>query len=106
MNQTQRMIEVRDAVAAAFAVRGPDLTGSRRPEPLATARHVAIYLMHLEGHHYRAIEAFMNRKTSLVWYASHSIRERIPLEAALHAKFEQLCKTLSINPGDSGVNKP
>src|SRR4051812_48174234 len=98
-----RMLQICFEVAEAYDLTVRDLLSPRRYEPLATARHLAIYLMRLEGHCATSIEDYLNRKASLVCYARQAIQDRLPLEPALRAQFEKLCHTLKINPGDSGV---
>jgi hypothetical protein len=94
------------AVASEFKVTVRALRGQARHEPLATARMMAIYVLFLNGFGYPAICKYLNRRIGGCTYARCAIRERLTVDAQLRQRFQRLAETLSINPGDSGVNKP
>lgn len=71
------------AVSKYYKVSVADILGSRKPEPLATIRGVAIYLGRQRGFTDRVLEAFFNKQRGNVIHRARSIATRLEVEPVL-----------------------
>lgn len=98
----EQVATIKREVAAAFDVDPLAIDGTAKPEPLATARHVAMYLSRvlLRGS-YPAIARDFNRKGhGSALYAVRVIGDRYQTDALFASKIERLRSDLSskLNP--------
>ena len=79
-----------EAVADFYGYRTTDITGVRRTERLARARHVAMWLMRRAGQTYPQIGRRLNRDHSTVWTGVRRIEAEMDFTPMLAAELEAL----------------
>ena len=93
--------EIIKAVCATYSVTYADILSNNRPQPLATARQVAMFLARkLTGNSTQTVANAFKRNHSTIVHGTLTIQKRIDVEAELRKTIEQITEQLGRKPSE------